>query len=212
MQSLIGEGAMAVQEITLAGMALRMAATLDALKLGVVLANADGRILYANRAAQEMVRDGGPLRDRGGVLRAENGAASAEISAAIRHAARGSGNGRTGLAVRLTELDHTPVVAHVLALAAGEPEPGAVAAVFINPAVDNGASAQDVAATFDLTPAETRVLDRLLSGSSVAKAAAELGVAATTARTHLDSIFSKTGVSRQSQLLRLAAQITSATR
>ena len=203
---------MSPEEVTMAGMAGRMAATLDALKLGVVLADADGRILYANRAAQEMMRDGGPLRDRGGVLRAESGAASAEIRAAIRHAGRGSGNGRTGHAVRLAELDHTPVVAHVLALAAGEPEPGAVAAVFINPAVDDGESAQAVAATFGLTPAETRVLGRVLSGSSVAKAAAELGVAATTARTHLDSIFAKTGVSRQFQLLRLAAQITSATR
>jgi DNA-binding CsgD family transcriptional regulator len=199
---------MAREEITLAG----MAATLDALKLGVVLANADGRILYANRAAQEMMREGGPLRDRIGVLRAESGAASAEIRAAIRQAGRGSGNGRTGHAVRLADLDHAPVVAHVLALAAGEPEPGAVAAVFINPAVDDRESAQAVAATFGLTPAETRVLGRVLSGSSVAKAAAELCVAATTARTHLDSIFAKTGVSRQFQLLRLAAQITSAIR
>jgi DNA-binding CsgD family transcriptional regulator len=211
MQSLIGEGAMAVEEITLAHMARRMAATLDALKLGVVLANADGRILYANRAAQEMMRDGGPLRDRDGILRAESGAASAEIRAAIRHAG-GCGNGRTSLAVRLTEPDHTPVVAHVLALAAGRAEPAAVAAVFINPTVDNGSSAQAVAATFGLTPAETRVLGRVLSGCSVVKAAAELGIAPTTARTHLDSIFAKTGVSRQSQLLRLAAQITSVTR
>jgi hypothetical protein len=54
----------------------RMAETLDALKLGVVLANEDSRILHANRAAEAMMRDGGPLRGRGGVLRAEGGAAS----------------------------------------------------------------------------------------------------------------------------------------
>jgi DNA-binding CsgD family transcriptional regulator len=118
---------MAVEEITLARMVGRMSATLDALKLGVVLANADGRILYANRAAQEMMRNGGPLRDCDGILRAESGAASAEIRAAIRHA--GGGDGRTGLAVRLTELDRATVIAHVLAVAAGEPAPGAVAAV-----------------------------------------------------------------------------------
>lgn len=40
----------------------RMAETLDALKLGVVLANEDSRILHANRAAEEMMGDGGPLR------------------------------------------------------------------------------------------------------------------------------------------------------
>jgi len=187
--------------------------TLDVLKLGVVLASADSCILYANRAAQEMMRDGGPMRNRDGALWAGGEGASAGIRAAIRHAARNHGGiGRVGLTVRLTNEDEAPVVAHVLALAAGEAEAAGVAAVFINPAVDDAASAQAVATTFGLTPAETRVLGRVLSGSSVAKAAAELGVAATTARSHLDSILAKTGVSRQSQLHRLAIQITSATR
>jgi len=205
---------MVVEEIALGVTAGRMAATLDALKLGVVLANADGRILYANRAAQEMMRDGGPLRDRGGVLRANNGEASAEIRAAIRHAGCGGANGATCLAVRLTELDHAPVVAHVLPLAGGEVrtclESYAVAAVFINPKVDHAASARAVATTFGLTPAETRVLTRILTGSTVAEAATDLGVAPTTARTHLDSIFAKTGVLRQTELIGLAVQVTPA--
>jgi len=193
----------------------RMAETLDALKLGVVLANEDSRILHANRAAEEMMRDDGPLRGRGGVLRAEGGAASLEIRSAIKQAARNeSGIGKTGLAVRLTEEDEAPVVAHVLPLAGGEVrsrlEPAAVAAVFVNPKVDDAASAQAVATTFGLTPAETRVLNRILTGSTVAEAAADLGVAPTTARTHLDAIFAKTGVSRQSELIRLAAQVTPA--
>jgi DNA-binding CsgD family transcriptional regulator len=200
------------QEITLAGFAARVSETLDVLKLGVVLASADSRILHANRAAQEMMRDGGPLSNRGGVLRAGGGAASAEIGAAIRHVARNDGGiGRIGLAVRLTE-EEAPVVAHVLALAGAGADAAAVAAVFINPPVDDAAGARAIAATFGLTPAETRVLGRVLSGRSVAKAAAELGIAATTARSHLDSIFAKTGVSRQSQLLRLAAQMTPAAR
>jgi PAS domain-containing protein len=42
----------------------RMAETLDALKLGVVLANEDSRILHANRVAEEMMRDGGAICDR----------------------------------------------------------------------------------------------------------------------------------------------------
>jgi DNA-binding CsgD family transcriptional regulator/PAS domain-containing protein len=191
----------------------RLAETLDALKLGVVLANEDSRILHANRAAEEMMREGGPLRGRDGVLRAERGAASREIRSAIRQAARNeSGIGKTGLAVRLTDEDgEAPVVAHVLPLAGGEIrsrlEPAAVAAVFVNPKVDDAASAQAVASTFGLTLAETRVLTRILTGSTVAEAAADLGVAPTTARTHLDSILAKTGTSRQSELIRLAAQI-----
>jgi DNA-binding CsgD family transcriptional regulator len=79
--------------------------------------------------------------------------------------------------------------------------------VFINPAVEDERSAQTVAATFGLTRAETRVLSRVLAGMTVVEAAADLSVAMTTARTHLDNIFAKTGASRQSELLRLAAQI-----
>jgi DNA-binding CsgD family transcriptional regulator len=190
----------------------RMTETLDALKLGVVLTDADSRILHANRAAQEMIREGGTLRDGRGVLRAENTAASAEMKEAIGLAARNeSGLGRTGLAVRLSEDYELPVVAHVLPLASGEIrsrlDPAAVAAVFINPAVEDERSAQTVAATFGLTRAETRVLSRVLAGMTVVEAAADLSVAMTTARTHLDNIFAKTGASRQSELLRLAAQI-----
>lgn len=162
--------------------------------------------------------NGGPLRDRGGVLRAEGGAAAVEIRSAIKQAASNeSGIGKTGLAVRLTEQENEePVVAHVLPLAGGEVrsrlEPDAVAAVFVNPKVDDTASAQAVAATFGLTPAETRVLIRMLTGSTVGEAAADLGVATTTARTHLNNIFAKTGVSRQSKLIRLASQVAPATR
>jgi DNA-binding CsgD family transcriptional regulator len=160
-----------------------------------------------------MMRDGGAIRERGGVLRAEGGAASLEIRSAIKQAARNEcGIGKAGLAVRLTEEDgEAPVVAHVLPLAGGEVrsrlEPAAVAAVFVNPKVDDAASAQAVAATFGLTPAEIRVLTRVLTGSTVAEAAADLAIAPTTARTHLDSILAKTGTSRQSELIRLAAQI-----
>ena len=141
----------------------RMAETLDALKLGVVLANEDSRILHANRAAEEMMRDGGPLRDRGGVLRAEGERRRSRSGrrSSMRRATRAA-SARPGLAVRLTEEDEAPVVAHVLPLAGGEVrtrlEPAAVAAVFVNPKVDDAASAQAVAATYGLTPAETRVL------------------------------------------------------
>jgi len=192
-----------------------MAETLDALKLVIVLANEDSNILYANCAAKEMMRNGGPLRDRCGVLRADQRAASGEIRSAIRHAARNEGGiGKTGLALRLTNEDKVTVVAHVLRFTGREVRTwlgsAPVAGVFINPPVDEVASAKAVATIFGLTPAENRVLSRLLTGNTVAEAAADLGVSPTTVRTHLDAIFAKTGVSRQSELIRLAARVTPA--
>jgi len=195
----------------------RMNDTLDALNLGVVIANDASLILHANRAAEAMMREDGPLSEQRGVLRAKETAAADEIRSAIKQAAHNETEiGRTGLAVQLTPEGEAPVVAHVLPLAGGEfrsrLDPTAVAAVFINPTVDDAASAQAVAGKFGLTRAETRLLTRVLSGKTVVEAAADLGVATTTARTHLDNIFGKTRVSRQSDLVRLAARFTSAAR
>jgi DNA-binding CsgD family transcriptional regulator len=54
-----------------------------------------------------------------------------------------------------------------------------------------------------LTPAETRVLASLLAGRTLAETAVTLDIAPSTAKTHLDNIFSKTGVTRQADLMRL---------
>jgi DNA-binding CsgD family transcriptional regulator len=66
-----------------------------------------------------------------------------------------------------------------------------------------------MAAAFGLTAAETRLVESLLAGRSLAETAAALNVAMTTAKTHLDNIFQKTGVHRQADLVRLAARVAS---
>jgi DNA-binding CsgD family transcriptional regulator len=58
---------------------------------------------------------------------------------------------------------------------------------------------------FGLTRAECRLLAALFEGCSVPQAADRLGVARSTARTHLQRVFDKTGARRQGDLLRLVA-------
>jgi DNA-binding CsgD family transcriptional regulator len=190
----------------------RIAEALDALNCGVVLTNALGAILHANRPAGAMLRNAGPLRDARGMLTVASPAAARELSAAIRLAAEDESRiGRHGLAVRLNGPDAPPVLAHVLPLTGSDfrtdLQPDACAAVFVRAAPDERACADGVAAAFGLTPAETRVLARLLAGRTLADTAADLRVAASTVRTHLDSIFLKTGVARQAELMRLAMQV-----
>ena len=60
-----------------------------------------------------------------------------------------------------------------------------------------------------MTPGEIRVLERLLAGRSAAEISDDLGTAIPTVRTHLASIFAKTGTSRQAEVIRLAAQLAS---
>jgi DNA-binding CsgD family transcriptional regulator len=63
----------------------------------------------------------------------------------------------------------------------------------------------DAAHYFGLTRAERRLLKLLFEGMSLKSAASSLGVARTTARSHLQRIFDKTGRRRQSDLVRLVA-------
>ena len=63
----------------------------------------------------------------------------------------------------------------------------------------------DAQTRFGLTRAEGRLLAALFEGCSVPQAAHRLGVARTTARTHLQRVFDKTGARRQGDLLRLVA-------
>lgn len=68
-----------------------------------------------------------------------------------------------------------------------------------------GEKVATAARIFGLTNAERRLLSILFEGSSLADAAHSLGVARTTARTHLQRVFDKTGSRRQADLLRTVA-------
>src|SRR5262249_61640885 len=107
--------------------------------------------------------------------------------------------------------DAPPVFPEVRPMRGGELrprlQPAAVAAVFIGAALDEQNDADAIAVAFGLTPAETRTLASFLAGRTLAETADVLGIAATTARSHLDNIFAKTGVSRQGELKRLAAHL-----
>ncbi|WP_158298710.1 helix-turn-helix transcriptional regulator [Sphingomonas psychrotolerans] len=62
-----------------------------------------------------------------------------------------------------------------------------------------------VRSAFGLTQAEFRLLEALYAGCSIPEAAHLLGVARSTARTHLQRVFDKTGVRRQADLMRVVA-------
>ncbi|MEP9374836.1 LuxR C-terminal-related transcriptional regulator [Mesorhizobium sp. KR1-2] len=185
----------------------------DSLEAGVVLTDGRARILQVNVAAEAMLRAGAPVRRAAGVLQTSVAQATIELHAAISLAA---GNepamGGIGLAVRLTEFGQIPALASVLPLSAGTVrkllEPRARAAVFIS-TVDAGADGAEVlGVAFGLTRTETQVLGMLLAGHTLTASAIALGIARTTAKTHLGNIFAKVGVSRQADLVRLASHLS----
>ncbi len=63
----------------------------------------------------------------------------------------------------------------------------------------------EVAEACGLTPTEARMLGLIVKGLDTVVAARKLGIARTTARTHLQRLFAKTGTARQSELVRFVA-------
>lgn len=77
-------------------------------------------------------------------------------------------------------------------------------AVFISdPEAQNDAPEQALQQLFGFTPTEARFALLLAKGNTLDEAATTMGVSRNTARTHLRSMFAKTGVSRQTLLVRL---------
>jgi DNA-binding CsgD family transcriptional regulator len=191
----------------------RMAEALDGLRCAVILSDEHCGVLHANRAAESMLRAGDLVTVSAGVLRARADAAAAELRTAISQAARNEAEiGKTGLVTRLTNPDVPPIFAHVLPMTGSELrtrlQPTAAAAIFIGALPDEDDAADLMTAAFGLTPAEKRVLAGVLGGRTLAETAAALRVAQTTAKSQLERIFSKTGVSRQADLILLATRLT----
>jgi DNA-binding CsgD family transcriptional regulator len=62
---------------------------------------------------------------------------------------------------------------------------------------------------YGLTPTETDLAIELMRGGRLTAAAETLGIATSTAKSHLKRIFEKTGAHRQADLVRIAAEIGS---
>jgi DNA-binding CsgD family transcriptional regulator/PAS domain-containing protein len=184
-----------------------LTATLDSFNAGILVVGDGSHILHANRAAREMMSKRQPIAAVNGALSVRDGQAGAEIANAIELARADEATiGASGIGVPLR--DEKSAIAHVLPLARGDLRtrlaPQAAAAVFITQPTD--LPPQDigsVAANYGLTPAETRILECVAGGATIGEAAEMLDISANTAKTHLARIFSKTGVTRQPDLIAL---------
>jgi DNA-binding CsgD family transcriptional regulator len=191
-----------------------LGSTLDSIVIGVIIVADQGRILHANQAAQRMFAARSPIVSLGGCLAALQGDLTKELRRAIAAAqVDASRIGGAGIGVPLVDKNMAAATAHVLPLScsvrhAHLPNAQTAAAVFVTPAISAlPAEIGTVARVFSLTPAEARLLQHLVSGASLTEAATALGIAEATARTHRNHIFTKTGVSRRTDLLVLVARL-----
>jgi DNA-binding CsgD family transcriptional regulator len=117
--------------------------------------------------------------------------------------------------VQLTARNGDQFVTHVLPLTTGARRRAgipysAVAAVFVQRAGnDTPPSLDALAARYQLTPSELRVLIAIIDIGGVPEVAAALHLSQATVRTHLRHVFEKTGVRRQADLVKLIASQSS---
>ncbi len=192
--------------------AATFADTLDGLNAGIFLLDAGCRIVHANMAGDDMLRADDFLRSVDGQLIARNDQVNRTLHEIL--ADSGDAGSLKGIALPLTAHDGERYVAHLLPLtSAARARIGmayrAVAALFVRKVALNSPRGEVVARAFELTPAERRVLLAIVEVGGVPETAAALGVAETTVKTHLHRVFSKTGASRQADLVKLAAGFSS---
>ena len=188
------------------------AAALDVINAGAVLVGTDLRVIHANRAADEMLLEGDPIRTVAGRLELSGEVLRGGLAAAVAMSDNEADLGRRGIAIPAVKRDGSAVAVHVMPLdrrvSRRGMTPDAVAAVFIADNASRITAPTDAAILlYDLTPAEARVFELVVSGHSSAEMAAELGIRPSTVRTHLLRVFDKTGRHNRSDLVRLASEI-----
>ena len=173
----------------------------------------DGRILWMNASAEAELKDFGGLFASNGNLRASKPSWNAKLQNAIAgaHNLTSFGNYNRAKSAGGGEVKY-PVVL-------GESEEGGLmlcwvkvadARVYIMFGLGDDLSAQiDVVQTlFALSKAQTEMVRLIAQGKELAEAAETLGITKNTARTHLRRVYEKTGVSSQTELLRLVVSFT----
>lgn len=188
--------------------------SLERLPVGVVVASAEGRVLFANGAARAVLdrRDG--LRMENGVLRASTPTLNASLRSLIVDAAKtGSGRGTSaGGALAIGRTSSTrPLDVVVSPLRSAAPLGRGGAVVFVNdPDARPPALSAALRRLYGLTDTEARVAERLCRGESLEEIGDDTHTTLNTVRTHVKRALMKTGTARQAQLVALALKLAAA--
>ncbi|HVI98457.1 MAG TPA: helix-turn-helix transcriptional regulator [Sphingomonas sp.] len=186
-----------------------MAAMLDERGECVILVDRRARILFATRRALALLKAGDALHTDGPAAAIAGRPGVLERLVASCHRidrAHGGGGsvtihrrGRRALGLTVAPFRPLPVDEAVGWCSA---VPTAIITV-TDPDARYERSLERWRARFGLTPSEARFALEIVSGGGRRAAARRFGISESTARTHLTSIFAKTGVSRQAELVAL---------
>ncbi|TMM46936.1 helix-turn-helix transcriptional regulator [Colwellia ponticola] len=179
------------------------------LSIATVTIDEHGRALDKNVFASEILEAGDGLKIMAGKLTAHYQNDNRELKRLIKVAFSQAGEQQTiPEAMSITrpsgEIALGVVIEVIPSLGWADGRGQKKAVVYIRDAVGKSTTSTDISKKlFGLTPAETALSLQLTNGLSLEEAAEALNIRRNTARAHLRSIFSKTGVRRQTELVRL---------
>jgi DNA-binding CsgD family transcriptional regulator len=185
---------------------------LDRLRVGVILLDGQGRLLHMNRVAERLTSGGnGFIVGRNG-LELPQPTETVRLRRLIADAAALAEGRRTegGGCLRVSCKVGTTLQFQVIPLPKGFSErpwnpsqADSCVAVFVSVPGAAHLPRERVAAMYGLTRAEARLASLLADGIDLEEVAETLAVSIQTVRSQLKSIFSKTGVTRQAELVAL---------
>ncbi len=194
--------------------AATFAATVEALTVGVVLADDESKIIHSNAAATAMLEAGDPILARHGRIAVQSAATTTLLQSAVAQAAKDEAAlGQKGIGIAIPRASGDPLVIHVLPLRRSSTRSGliqrAAAALFVTSASGPPRLPHDaLSQLYDLTPAEIRIFELICEGQTREVISSTLGVSVSTVKSHLIHVFEKTGCRRQVDLVRLAKSLT----
>jgi DNA-binding NarL/FixJ family response regulator len=163
-----------------------------------------------NLTAERQVDAGNVIRIVNGRLAPVDREASLTLARAIDEIIREPADFSISVTIALSGVNKAGLIATILPLACGEQRgvAGMVAIFMQDPIVMPPLAGEAFAGLYGLTTSELSVLLAMAPGRCVKEAAVTLGISENTVKTHLKHIHSKTGISKQTELLRLFMSAT----
>ena len=186
------------------------AGAVSQLSVATIILDEQGRVLNTNAVARALLEQGDALSLRGERLHIEGRDINKELQQALANIIMAQQSGKTSVvrALRVPRpaggSDLGLVIRPVPTSQWSEGQSSPLPNVFISdPDLQQPASQQILGDLFELTPAEANLAILLARGLSLAEVSNAQNISQHTARAQLKSIFAKTGVSRQAELVRL---------
>jgi DNA-binding CsgD family transcriptional regulator len=191
---------------TVTQMCATLTETLHLIASPVLIVDGGGRLQFANRAAETLLSAGDGLRLNRGTVVPSGRAQATLLAETLANLARGPDAARSpahDLAIQRPASDR-PLLLRFAMLPRSEGGDGPRIAVFVDLATGVARGIDRLQQTLRLTKAETRLLEGLVAGESLAELSEKQRVSVNTLRVHLSRLFQKTGTHRQAELVRFA--------